>query len=510
MLVAVRENNNQQHQVIMNVTNLFDDNISDELEQLVLRPEQSEQPSPRRKSRESPVRSPARITTQSPQSSRDSHTTSPRKPHVRWVDEAEDQSLGPTPTLSVSKQLSSACIGLNIPSVKPQDDSFSGGSGGMYARDTSTWLRVPLNAFPVFDGGNFFIYYQRISAAMNTYPEAERYPIFAAKLGDNVIECLCDFFPGGLGHCSFEQVVQCLLMKYREHSKPPIDSSLPRERTGKYEKLSMKNVPIFQGESGEDFDIWFRRVSMYLDTYPPQERIHRLCSQLGTKPFEFVQHRPDEVLNSFDMLVESLRRKYVIPINMSRAQELFYSRYQRNSEDLQDFEGELRRLVRIAFPAQPSWKQEEAILQRMLAGTSNVELSRHFTFSPPLSIEHLYHAADLIKKNRLLNSDSRVEVSRPTGGSFPLSGSSFQKNMPPYRSADVRRSLSPIRPPTPPSLPEVRRSPSPVRALRPPTPPRRSFSGEERTDEQVKCFKCGEKGHFMRNCPFRGNRYLNH
>ena len=64
--------------------------------------------------------------------------------------------------------------------------------------------------------------------------------------------------------------------------------------------LQMSEVPIFNGEPDEDFDIWYRRASMYLETYRPEERIHRLCSRLGRKPLSLCsigQRGPGIILN---------------------------------------------------------------------------------------------------------------------------------------------------------------------------------------------------------------------
>ena len=436
-------------------------------------------------------------------------TPRPRS-RVRWEEETEDDTFGPVNPFaddSVSAHLFDR-RGLGEPTVLGQSretcPSYIGGSSGITPREPETPRqnsaifeeRLPVNHFPEFDGGNFRCYYFRIKLAFNSYPQSERLHLLRARLSDNVINYLYYAVGERVELMTYQELIDLLLREY--NANPPGENRDKTETPVEiYRRMPMAELCPYNGDT-EDFDMWYRRAALYLDTYPPEERVQRLCSRLGPKPFEFVQRRDEETLADFGCLLKSLRRQYSSPMSKLRAQELLYAKTQ-GRETLQEFEGELRRLVRLSFPAMNYSAREDIVLGRMLAGTNNLELSRYFTFNQAVSVEHVLRVADLIRQNRLMTPGevgSRVvDVDRDC-----------RARAGPYRSADVRRNLSPSRPVTPPQgtrenaewprFNQMDRRPTNVSARRPQSP-------------TAQCYECGGYGHFRRDCRFTSSRNLN-
>lgn len=67
-------------------------------------------------------------------------------------------------------------------------------------------------------------------------------------------------------------------------------------RQPKRQPLNMTNLPIFM--EIRSFNLWYERVAMFLNSYPPEELIFKLCSPLGSRPFGFVQKLDETAVHS--------------------------------------------------------------------------------------------------------------------------------------------------------------------------------------------------------------------
>ena len=426
---------------------------------------------------------------------------------VRWSDQVDDNSVGPTPLSSVSNAFISSLKDVATATVHTRNGSaqascYIGGSSGIFnsppdvkpkienlfspkyytqteiagnGLNSPTWPRIPLHSFPEFTGGSFESYFIKLKLILETYPEGERLPLLVSKLSENIITSLRGLIKPCLETMNLQEFVLCLSDQFREQSakvdcRKSTDSHWP-----------MQDVPMFNGDSNEDFDVWYRRAQMYLETYAPADRVHRLCSRLGSRPFEFVQQRASSIKRNYDELLCCLRREYSVTLTENEAQELFYTQRQSANMTLQSFEGELRKLARVAFPEMTEELLERTILKRFSAGINEVELVRHLAFHPPMNFPELYQAAEVIHRNRVLSSQGRND--RP------------QSVVPDRLAPTASPPLRPQRVNSPTTASRYPLSPNRVgrAGVMSPNPYNQHFQG--------RCLHCNQSGHFRRNCP---------
>jgi len=347
------------------------------------------------------------------------------KSQIRWSDKA-DTLQEPTTLRPVSALFTSLCTHRDTDAefgLDAQASCYIGGSSGIRSPKASnlspcnfsdlkrsvdssstkglkTWPRIDVRHLPEFREGSFQNYFLRIKLVLYTYPDAERLPILMTKMSDEVVYSMREILKARLDTMSLEEFVTCLSSRFRENS-----SNFNQKSAGDM-RWQMRDIPMFNGDANENFDIWYRRAAMYLRTYAPEERLQRLCSRLGQKPFQFLQQRSRSTLENFDAVLQCLKREYGETLSASEAQELFYTKQQGANMSLQTFEGELRKLARIAHPEMSDALREEAILRRVQAGMTNGDLVRHFVFNPPTSFQEFYKAADLLQQDRNLSSQT--------------------------------------------------------------------------------------------------------
>ena len=367
------------------------------------------------------------------------------------------------------------------------------------------YSRLPIGEFPTYAGGNFGLWISRLEIALLTYPPEERIFLLCSKLDDATYRKVLWLQQTGI--VSFEGITAALTLEAVGDSNTA-DQSRGSNQGGPRvsedihaRRAALRDVPLF--ERG-DFDAWYQRIEIILDCYPPSEQVFYLGTRLGAEAFSFVQNRSHAERKDLRQVVTSLRRHYSRCPTAAQSKELFFLRKQQSHETLVQFEGELRKLVRLAFPQMSSEAQEELLIERMIAGTHDVEVARYFAIRRPTSVEEIESVADALQQANLQRNNpergsrtsTTVADSQGRGLNSPAEGRFSRWERPtngPSRGdrngdegRDRRGGRASVVPGTPP------RSPSPCRTV-PRTP---AFAPEG-------CFLCGRPGHFKRNCPYR-------
>ena len=170
------------------------------------------------------------------------------QPHCSWADEDDRIDLTHLPEwadgVSTSGRGRWVTFGAQRGARCPEDgEAVSRKKLERPGKIKQPFKRYNLDGIPVFEKGNFSVWYFRFEVGLATYPEEEHYFLLLSKLGEEATQVVMD--ARGRGATAFGEIVRAL----RWHYLPgPGEEERPEART-RYARLPFDRMPRSRGWS---------------------------------------------------------------------------------------------------------------------------------------------------------------------------------------------------------------------------------------------------------------------
>lgn len=256
----------------------------------------------------------------------------------------------------------------------------------------------------------------------------------------------------------------------------------------------------FKGEIGPDHETiqeWLERFSMLAGEckWTPRAKLLHLTSRLEKQAYAFYRSCPSQVRNSYENLAKELTKRFT-PVRIQGVDtSLFHERRQKAEESVDSYAQELRRLYQKAYPeslqgSEDAEKIGKTLLASQFLSGLRTEIKRRVTGS-----EHSHDLEQLLVKARF--EEAKIAELATTETNKPMKGIEINASM-----SRPNNSMQRVRFQSPSSNqagPSGSRS-LPLSAIGPRDNPRNFQRGT------LTCHNCGGRGHFARDCRWRGPR----
>ncbi|KAL5015456.1 hypothetical protein ScPMuIL_009726 [Solemya velum] len=278
-----------------------------------------------------------------------------------------------------------------------------------------------------------------------------------------------------------------------------------------------QKLPTYDGTSDwASFMMPFERAARRCG-WPEEEKLDRFVECLRGQAIKYLSALPPQVMNNFNELKRQMENSFDRKEPPTTARKRLADLRQKHESNKQ-FAEEVRRLVTLAYPTVGMELQEELAAEAFLKGykrpkTAYEALGRQpKTIAAALDIvtqlEHNYRATverdtESSRKFRRVSWNEEVEDEKPTTAAFMVrSDSTLKEEIRELRKL-LERSLQTTRPSD--NGEERQRAPpdSWHRASRSPSPRNTTVVGGI---EKGGCFNCGNKTHYIRDCPQQRQR----
>ncbi|KAL5011242.1 hypothetical protein ScPMuIL_011676 [Solemya velum] len=278
-----------------------------------------------------------------------------------------------------------------------------------------------------------------------------------------------------------------------------------------------QKLPTYDGTSDwASFMMPFERAARRCG-WPEEEKLDRFVECLRGQAIKYLSALPPQVMNNFNELKRQMENRFDRKEPPTTARKRLADLRQKH-ESNEQFAEEVRRLVTLAYPTVGMELQEELAAEAFLKGykrpkTAYEALGRQpKTIAAALDIvtqlEHNYRAtverdAESSRKFRRVSWNEEVDDEKPTTAAFMVrSDSTLKEEIRELRKL-LERSLQTTRPCD--TGEERQRAPpdSWHRASRSPSPRNTTVVGGI---EKGGCFNCGNKTHYIRDCPQQRQR----
>lgn len=248
--------------------------------------------------------------------------------------------------------------------------------------------------------------------------------------------------------------------------------------------------PVFEGRQGDDFETWVDRFETWGQVYAPRKEDLLLYfpTLLGNSAFAIWRELPQLVKRDYDAVKQSFTTAFSSEAMIDAFRAELTTRIRKPEENLVAYAGELKALVRRAYPKYNAEARNDVVLTTFLKGLGDV--GKKVQKGNPKNIEEAIEKAARI--------EVRNEIEKGRGTNVASLGSQSDNNNDIAAAAlDGRKMEQDMFIKMERRLEEMQNQ---ISAL------------TTRQRDIITCYNCGGQGHMARTCPskhttdFRGKQ----
>lgn len=341
---------------------------------------------------------------------------------------------------------------------------------------------------------------------------------------------------------------------YNRRRGPPDSAAMSSEddecgsrasRRSNYNLSNSVKLPPFNGK--EKWEVWYARFSEVakLHSWSNRRCLQELLPRLQGPAGEFVYAQlPEHVRGSYERLVSELNARFKTVETRKTFAAQFSARNQKPGEVTEEYAAELKRLYNKAYPHRGTETRNEDLLRRFLDGLYDERTRFHIEFvKEPRDIDQavfeVVNFAETRRRPRDREGSSKHRPTRAVKSHYSSESEEEPRMVQPSDSDSEEDDHRVARvPPKHHKSKKIKRpseSTKPTESVKVTTPGKTSDYTEEKLDNFInkikeasdaviaqmsregtfnpqsqrkrrstndfQCFRCGEPGHFARNCP---------